>query len=95
VGCDPDFVVEASEPETVDLLGALHRSVVTAQGRRAGKSSAIPEPGMHFGDMVVEFNPLTGDLTVTGVQAIGGIAPGKIRLSSKRRDGEGEIGVPG
>lgn len=42
-----------------------------------------------YGAFVLEFNPLTGDLTVTsrtGVLTVEPIEPGKMRLSPRRRD---------
>jgi hypothetical protein len=47
------------------------------------------------GGMTFEHNPLTGDTIVTGVLIYEPLAPGKIRLSSKRRGGSGEIGANG
>jgi hypothetical protein len=42
-----------------------------------------------------EHNPLTGDTIVSGVLIYEPLAPGKIRLSSKRRGGSTEIGANG
>lgn len=50
-------------------------------------SEEFEMPG--YGAFVLEFNPLTGDLTVTsrtGVLTVEPIEPGKMRLSPRRRD---------
>jgi hypothetical protein len=47
------------------------------------------------GGMTFEHNPLTGDTIVSGVLIYEPLAPGKIRLSSKRRGGSAEIGANG
>jgi len=59
-------------------------------GNRAGKTSARV---YGFGDLTFEYNSLTGDVIVTGVQVVEPLEPGKIRLSSKRRGGSAEVGV--
>jgi hypothetical protein len=47
------------------------------------------------GGMTFEHNPLTGDTIVSGVLIFEPLAPGKVRLSSKRRGGPDEVGVGG
>lgn len=47
------------------------------------------------GGLRFEFNSLTGDTIVTGVQVVEPLEPGRIRLSSKRRGGSAEVGVGG
>jgi len=59
------------------------------------KVTEMPPSRMRYADMVVDFNPLTGDLTVTGVVLVTPIEPGKIRLSSKRRQGGTGVVVGG
>lgn len=52
-------------------------------GHRAGKQSVA------FGDFLIQFNPLTGDLTVTSqtqVLVFEGLRLGVARLTSHRRD---------
>jgi hypothetical protein len=47
---------------------------------------------VRFGEFVVQFNPLTGDLTVasdTQVIVVHPVRPGKMRLASARRDETG------
>lgn len=66
-----------------------YRRKLEQHGRRAGKSSSIPPPGMGFGDFVIEFNSLTGDLTITSrteTIVVEPVRPGRIRLTSKRHD---------
>lgn len=59
------------------------------------RATEMPPSRMRYGDMVVDFNPLTGDLIVTGVALVTPVEPGKIRLSSKRRQGDTGVGVSG
>jgi len=57
--------------------------------RPGGEKWFIREDGDGYGDWAVEFNPITGDLTVTsrtGVMVVEGVRPGVARLSTKRRD---------
>ena len=62
-------------------------------GRRAvSKASARVHVS---GGMTFEHNPLTGDTIVSGVLIYEPLAPGKIRLSSKRRGGSAEIAASG
>jgi len=84
------WVDEASDEPTVDLLGALQRTIERARQPRKSSARVYASGGMTF-----EHNPLPGDTIVTGVQVVEPLEPGKIRLSSKRRGGSAEIGVNG
>jgi hypothetical protein len=58
-----------------------------------GRGGPVSSDAKSFGDLVFEFSPLTGLVTVTslsGVLLVSPVSPGVARLSSRRREG-----VPG
>lgn len=88
---DPDPLPESVVQERV--RGESVSEYRAAPQDLRGSSSARV---MGFADFAIEFNSLTGDLTIasrTETIVVNPVSPGKIRLSSKRRDGEDGVRV--
>lgn len=93
-GSDGDWDL-VFDPPPVEVAGPLRRpssekwfiredaADLQARGRRAGKQSTA------FGDFLIQFNPLTGELMITSqteVLVVEGLRPGVARLTSHRHD---------